>query len=253
MKALTKIIIALPLIFAGTIRPTCGDDSNRYGFSIHKVNDLTVLECVHILNEFTHFQVNCEMPLAYSLPQNHSLDINLLDQNTGAEAIEAIVRQDPDYSMTVTGNTINITWNRLPRDTTYLLNHPLPEFVITNGDVADVFSALRKKAPTLLLSHPFHMGRMDMRQTPTGWIHVGKTNDPPVSQFDHQTYGGQPVHFQLTNTTVRNVLLQTSLSQSNHMYWASEFGSTRGAVYISLYTDSEHMGRKTIQGRQPKQ
>jgi hypothetical protein len=223
IKTITTIFLLTTTVFADGPHATV------------KIDNLTILECTHILNQYTPFRVTAETPLEHLLPKNHHLDLMSITSDTTLPTVLAIVDQDTDYYATVTNNCVHILY----KATNLLLNHKFTDFAVT-GDMADVILALRKEIPTLILFYPFHIG----------WKHLNGPNPyiPPTA-YEHQTYGGQTMSFHLTNITARDVLTQAAMSQTNRMYWIATYGND---VNVSYYSEKDNMGAKTIQNHDPE-
>ncbi len=257
------ILVAAGMVF--------GDEStnnvviNRYGFSISKFDGLMVRDCVHILNEYTHFRINGEMPsrftppsrptknpklefeglagcggfdnIAYfseSLPKNHTIDLNLLGPETPFETVTAVLEQDPEYSVTRRGDYGGrVAWKKLPTSSVYALNQSIPQFSLEEGDLLDAFILLNHFVPSLEMFHPFHLSG---------------TNGLHMAEAQRQQCGGKKMSVKLENPTIRDVLNEVAASQSN-MYWIAEYGTN--GVLISFYSDEEHAGRHIIEHHDP--
>ena len=238
--------------------------TNRYGYSISKFDGLTVRESVHILNEYTRFRVNGEMPsrftrpdnstknpdlefeglagcggfdnIAYfsaSLPKNHTIDLNLLGPETSFETTAEILQQDPEYSVTRRGDSGCVAWNKLPSGSVYALNQSIPQFSLEGGDLLDAFISLNRFAPSLSMFHPFHLSG---------------TNGLRMAEALRQQCGGKKMSLKLENQTIRDLLNAVVSSQSN-MYWIAEY-ETNG-VAISFYSKEEHAGSHIIEHHDP--
>jgi len=263
LLSLLLVVMTNACLAEGLTNSVTAPSTNRYGFTITKIEGLTVLECVHVLNEYTRFRINCEtksrftpldhppakdakledvglagcagaetmMVLVANQRRNYSLDLDSLDKETPFDTVAAVVQQDPEYLVTRNEDSINVAWKKLPTGPDYVLNRTVPQFVVENGDLLDVSKRLRDFG--LNMHHPFIMSG---------------TNEEFVLDYERQQCGGKKMSLHLENQSIRDVLNEVAASQSN-MYWTAEY--TTNGVTVSFYSDAEHAGRQIAQRHDP--
>lgn len=263
------MLVATNNVFAidaanGTTQPP----TNRFGITTNKMEGLTILECIHILNEYTSFKINCEIPSRFAPPDkhvehppveydqvamcgcnetvvypsinlahDHNIDLDVVDKTSSFATVSAVFQQDPDFSIARNGDLISVVWKKLPRGQDYVLNKTIPSFSINNGDLLEIFRQLIHIVPTIDVYHPFR---------------IVNTNELFITTAGRQQCGGRRVSLSLTNSTVREILNEIATVQSN-MYWTAEYSVFEGTnrVMISFYATSEHAGSQVLVSYDP--
>lgn len=220
-------------LFVCSFKAVGGNTSSTSGV----VTNLTVEECVHLLNERTGLQVNLEIPSG-KLPSNFRLDLSQLGKQTSPDFVEDWLRAKPNFVVIRNGQAINIVWKEYVSETEYPLNRTFPDFFLQNGDLIDVFNLLCKQEPRIALHYP---------------ILIGHSGMVPIGADERAQKAGKKIDLKLDQATLRSILNEVAAKQSGFYWVGARYDSAYWkGVGISFYSSSDTWGSRILRERDPR-